>query len=141
MKLFEEITYTNNQKTLKATDSFLLRAWGILCGGETKKLSAEAIRCLLSVNDTPTSIKTSSLVANELSDPFYFASDGAILYPEEFQPWERYDLSLCERVGSDFVLTYEGEVMKSKMLKEISTRHEQEVKKINSNIHIHELEV
>lgn len=140
MKLFTEIIYTNNTKSLRATDEFLLRAWTILCEHHVGKLSADAIRALLSVSEN-TKLSVSSLTANQLCDPFDFGNDGAAIYPDEFQPWESDMLSLCERNGMFFTLTFEGEAMKSKMLTEINKKHEQELALINSNKHIHPLEV
>ena len=140
MKLFQEMTYTNNQKSLKATDDFLLRAWEILCEKHVGKISSDAIRALLSIGDNGSVLKVSSMVANQLSDPFSYANDGAVLFPEEFQSWESEDLSLCTRDGFNFILTFDGEAMKSKMLNEINKKHHQELMRIGSNKYIHRLE-
>jgi len=127
MKLFEEIIYTNNSKALKATDYLLVRAWEILCEKHTRKLSAEAIRVLVMVSNK-TTVKTTSMVANQLLDPFDAFCD---------------DRSLCYRDGDlfSFSLTFEGEVMKEKIIKELDKKHTQELLSIGSNKYIHPLAI
>ncbi|AUR93258.1 hypothetical protein NVP1186O_23 [Vibrio phage 1.186.O._10N.286.49.E3] len=140
MKLFQEITYTNNQKSLKATDAFLLRVWEILCEKHVGSISSDAIRALLSIGENGSALKVSSIVANQLADPFIYSSDGAALFPDEFQPWESEDLSLCTRDGFDFNLTFEGEVMRLKMITEINKKYQDELIRIGSNEYLHRLE-
>jgi len=141
---FIEITHTNNQKSLKATDFFLLRVWDIFCAKHTKnlKLSANAIRALLQV-DLATKLTGISInCSNELTWAFDDGTPGAAIFPECYQPWESDLISLCTKNERGlFSLTFEGESMKDLLMREINKMYLAELESISSNQYIHILEL
>lgn len=115
--------YTNNAKSAIVSDKCLLSLWSNLCEKHTKKLTANAIRVLINTN-VKTKANSKSDVLNELTDPFQLCHDGAALYPEEYPSWESQDLSLCVRENDgSLTTTFEGEVMKEKMISAITNLH------------------
>lgn len=133
MENFTISNYTNNTKSAVLTDDCLISLWSSICEKHTKKLTSSAIRVLLSV-DVKTKVNDKSSVINELTDPFYLCCDGAALYPEDYPSWESEDLSLCvrEKDGS-LTTTFEGDVMKSKMISAIKNLHAEFCGKENLN--------
>lgn len=142
MKLFTEITFTNNTKALKVTDYALSVAWANLCERHSKKLSADAIRliCNLSYDYSRNVSGIPSIITGQLEDPFLLASDAAALFPEEYADWESIDSSLCERTNSgDLILSWDGFVLSSKIKKEIGRVYSLELESLKSNPYIHSL--
>lgn len=140
MELFDELTFTNNTKSLKPTDDFLIAAWSNLCERHSKKLSADAIRLLCSLSyDFSTSVDGfNSCVTGQLEDPFSLASDAAALFPEDYPNWEAQDYSLCERTDcGGLILSWDGFVLASKLKKEVSRVYNLELGRIKSNSYIH----
>jgi len=133
MANFTISNYTNNTKSAALTDDCLIYLWSNLCEKHTKKLTQHAIRVLLGV-DVKTKVNAKSSVLNELTDPFLLCSDGAALYPENYPSWESEDLSLCVREkDGTLTTTFEGEVMKSKMISAITNLHAEFCRKANLN--------
>ena len=140
MKLFDELTFTNNTKSLKPTDDLLITAWSNLCGRHSKKLSADAIRLLCSLSyDFPTTVNGfNSEVIGQLEDPFLLASDAAALFPEDYPNWEAHDYSLCERTDcGGLILSWDGFILAEKLKKEVSRVYKVELDRIESNSYIH----
>lgn len=48
--------------------------------------------------------------ACEVSDPWKLGNSGAVLFPEEFQPWERDDEAFIEHYQDKYSITHYGEI-------------------------------
>jgi hypothetical protein len=95
--LYNVVTYSGkgNNKRIEFTDKGLVTACRVAFNGMFKTLSGEAIRMLLQcVNESRFSSHTkgfSSDAVNELTIPWRYANTGAVLFSDEFQPWESQD--------------------------------------------------
>jgi hypothetical protein len=93
-RFYNVVRYAGNGDTrrIEFTDAGLVVAMTVAFQGKYKPLTGQAVRMLLLCVDESrleTSAKGfSSTVVNELMEPWVNANDGAVLYPEEFQPWE-----------------------------------------------------
>jgi hypothetical protein len=142
MSKFIEIEYTAKQKALKATDSFLLRAWEIFCEKKHGKVTVDLIRALCSIENKTTVKGISANTAFTLEWDVEPPSDGASLYPDEFQPWEREGKQLCIRnADSSFSLTDHGAMIKDLLVAEIKKHYLLELERLSTNKHSHQLEV
>ena len=56
--------------------------------------------------------------ACDASTPWKLANDGAVLFPEKFQPWEADNEAYIEECKSRYILTYLGEIAFKRYLKE-----------------------
>lgn len=142
MRLFTELTFTNNTKALKVSDNVLSIAWANLCERYSKKLSVDAIRLICNLSyDFSTDVScVSSGVIYQLEDPFLLASDAAVLFPEDYPSWEREDSTLCERArDGGLILSLDGFALSSKIKKEVTRIYSIELSKLKSNSYIHPL--
>ena len=95
--LYNVVTYSGHgdNRRIEFTDKGLVTACRVAFNGKFKVLSGEAIRMLLQcVNESRFASHTKGFSAeavNELTAPWQFANAGAVLYPDEFQPWEADD--------------------------------------------------
>ena len=129
--LFNIITYSGKGDTraIELTDKGLELCWEVARRGKFKKLSGDAIKAMLYAPCT-TRFDTSTLgfkssVINELMDPFEFANDGACIFPDQFQPFECFDLSFFvidnpKKLGGNWVsVSHEFEIAKGILNNEI----------------------
>jgi hypothetical protein len=124
-------TYSGNGNTrrIEITSKGLEVACRLAFNGKFKPLTGDAVRMLLEcVNQTRFASHTkgfSSDVVNELTTPWEYANDGAVLYPEDHQPWECYDSAFFEfdnpkmLAGNWISSTYHAEIAASLITKEI----------------------
>jgi hypothetical protein len=95
--LFNVVTYAGrgDNRRIEFTDKGLVTACKIAFDGMFKTLSGEAIKMLIQcVDERRFASHTkgfSSDVVNELTMPWCYANTGAIMFPDEFQPWESDD--------------------------------------------------
>ncbi|MFD3435331.1 hypothetical protein [Alteromonas macleodii] len=95
--LYHVVTYSGrgDNRRIEFTDKGLAVACRVAFNGKFKALSGEAVRMLLQcVNESRFASHTKGFSAeavNELTAPWQFANAGAVLYPDEFQPWEADD--------------------------------------------------
>ena len=95
--LYHVVTYSGrgDNRRIEFTDKGLAVACRVAFNGKLKALSGEAVRMLLQcVNESRFASHTKGFSAeavNELTAPWQFANAGAVLYPDEFQPWEADD--------------------------------------------------
>ena len=95
--LYHVVTYSGrgDNRRIEFTDKGLAVACRVAFNGKFKALSGEAVRMLLQcVNESRFASHTKGFSAeavNELAAPWQFANAGAVLYPDEFQPWEADD--------------------------------------------------
>lgn len=95
--LYNVVTYAGNGNTNKI--ELTSKGLGLVCriafSGKFKPLSGEAVTMLLQcVGEGRFASHTkgfSSNAVNELTTPWLVANCGAILFPDEFQSWERDD--------------------------------------------------
>jgi len=92
------IEFTNEGYKLAAVVAFK---------GRFKPLSGQAVKMLLEcVNQTrfdSTRTSYSPDVVNELMDPWGLAHDGAVIWPEEFQPWQADNEAFFETDNPKFL--------------------------------------
>ncbi|MCP4057989.1 MAG: hypothetical protein GY738_11880 [Pseudoalteromonas sp.] len=111
------IEHTANTYTVKFSDEYIANVWRSLCEPHSKPLSYKAVRAMISLSyDHHTDNVFGSDVANELSEPFSLSNPCAAIYPEEFQPWESQDDSIAEWVDGTLILTWEGSILKDKLV-------------------------
>lgn len=123
-------TYSGNARRIEITSKGLEAACRLAFNGRFKPLSGEAVRMLLEcVNQSRFASHTkgfSSNVVNELTTPWEYANDAAILYPEDCQPWERDDSAFFEMdnpkmlVGNWIASTYHAEDAALLITKEVN---------------------
>ncbi len=129
--LYTIATYSGNgeRRRIEITNKGLDVACRLAFNGRFKPLSGDAVRMLLEcVNQPRFASHTkgfSSSVVNELTTPWEYANDAAVLYPDDFQPWERDDSAFFESdnpkmlAGNWISSTYQAETAASLIDKEI----------------------
>jgi len=133
MEKFIIIVHAARQHTIKPTDEFLLRAWEILCHKHHGATNIEVIRALLQI-EYKTKVSISSQTAFALNWDVAPPCDGAVLWPEEYQPWERIGKVLCDRHSDgSFSLTDHGSIVKDILMDEITKHYKKEISTLNTN--------
>ncbi|WP_394222515.1 hypothetical protein [Alteromonas gracilis] len=130
--LYNVVTYLGHgdNRRIEFTDRGLVTACRVSFNGKFKALSGEAIRMLLQcVHESRFASHTKGFSAeavNELTTPWQFANAGAVLYPDEFQPWEADDDVFFVKdnpkglAGNWIVATYHAEIAAKLINQELS---------------------
>jgi hypothetical protein len=112
--LFSIVNHTCNDKgcNIEFTDKGLELAAKVALKGRFKPLSGQAVKMLMECSEIgrfeSSSKGYSSSVVAELLEPWKLANSGAVLYPQEFQPWESDDevffmVDNPQKLGGNFI--------------------------------------